>query len=884
MIMFQRRIYRIVTLWAFTVAASIQTQAADVDVLTTATLRESGGSGAVGGGSARVNLRRALQQNDETDSSSTSTSSLQDRFFDKYLDDLDFEFVVNDNEEAELEQKVLFRLFYQSWITGTVFSNIDAVCAASDTLDPVITVSELNENAAEGGSSCIRNAAGDTGNWVCRTLYDPVSGIPSTDSVCAVPDVTLETDQCGCCNGVCPGQCVCPCNLIGQGGQGTGFLVALASSSEQSMVAPQLLFGGERCMRETSAIELVARNDRFTCVTTCSQAQQLDRRDRDRRDRRTQNGNNFQVPDYNDFGNGANLNDNFGSFGGNGGNNFGNGGNGGGNGGDNLMEGINSAFNDLNNIVASLSNNTSSSSTIVGEGIQTAMGNVGASGSTSGFSGYFVDSADGSAGTGFARNSSTVNISSSITFVDNGNGNGNANGNSVVDNGAQAEINDLIDAVVDSVITLTGNTTTDTNVDGVLDAVNDIVNVVAGNTNTTSGDNANANVDGVQDEVNDIIDSLVDNVVNNGNSTGDNAAALQDAFDDIFDLVTANTTSANNANVDGVQDEVNDIVDAVVDNVVTGNTTSDNVGVLQDAVNDIVDAVGNTTSDNVGGVQDAVNDIIDTLVDNVVSGNTTLGNAGGVQDAVNDIIDAAGNTTFDNGGGVQDAINDIIDAVVDNVFTGIQDDRDTVLDQISDIQTAPELNSVFDFNVPGFVGDIFNGIDFQEFLDSLPTQFPAVVNFDQSAPFGGILQADESGRPGGLLYNLFYQNWVEETLFVDFSTCPVVENEPVCVLNIQGDTGRWACRTLFHPVSGTPQSFSVCADARRTLGTDQCGCCDGVCPTSCTCPCNLRGRGQGTGVLVRVDASLVSCMSPATALRFTERNPNFECIDDCSSV
>jgi hypothetical protein len=108
-------------------------------------------------------------------------------------------------------------------------------------------------------------------------------------------------------------------------------------------------------------------------------------------------------------------------------------------------------------------------------------------------------------------------------------------------------------------------------------------------------------------------------------------------------------------------------------------------------------------------------------------------------------------------------------------------------------------------NVPGFIGDIFNGIDFQEFLDSLP-QFP-VANFRQNAPFGGILQAGESGSPGGFLYNIFYQNWVEETLFVDLSTCPAVENEPECVVNSQGDTGQWTCRTLFHPVSGTPNPF-----------------------------------------------------------------------------
>jgi hypothetical protein len=186
-------------------------------------------------------------------------------------------------------------------------------------------------------------------------------------------------------------------------------------------------------------------------------------------------------------------------------------------------------------------------------------------------------------------------------------------------------------------------------------------------------------------------------------------------------------------------------------------------------------------------------------------------------------------------------------------------------------------------NVPGFIGDIFNGIDFQEFLDSLPQQFP-VANFGQDAPFGGILQAGESGSPGGFLYNIFYQNWVEETLLSIFDLS-AVENEPECVVNSQGDPGQWTCRTLFHPVSGTPKSFSICGDARRTLDTDQCGCCGGACPTACTCPCNLRERGEGTGVLVKVGATLNSCMSPAMALKFTERNPtSFQCIDECSSI
>jgi hypothetical protein len=111
--------------------------------------------------------------------------------------------------------------------------------------------------------------------------------------------------------------------------------------------------------------------------------------------------------------------------------------------------------------------------------------------------------------------------------------------------------------------------------------------------------------------------------------------------------------NCNNVDDNGAQDEIIDLIDAVVDSAVT--------------------LTGNTTSDtNVDGVLDAVNDI-----DNVVTGNTNANTSSG----------------DNNVGGVQDAVNDIVDAVVDNVFTGIQDYRDTVLDQISDIQTAPELKT-----------------------------------------------------------------------------------------------------------------------------------------------------------------------------------------------
>jgi hypothetical protein len=72
---------------------------------------------------------------------------------------------------------------------------------------------------------------------------------------------------------------------------------------------------------------------------------------------------------------------------------------------------------------------------------------------------------------------------------------------------------------------------------------------------------------------------------------------------------------------------------------------------------------------------------------------------------------------------------------------------------------------LFDMNVPGFIGDIFNGIDFSKFLDSLPQRFP-VANFRQNALRLWHSTSRRIGQPWRFLYNIFYQNWVEETLFV----------------------------------------------------------------------------------------------------------------------
>jgi hypothetical protein len=54
-----------------------------------------------------------------------------------------------------------------------------------------------------------------SGAWVCRTLYDIVTGEADTFSACVDTHHFVETDECGCCGGSCPSvdPCTCTCDL-----------------------------------------------------------------------------------------------------------------------------------------------------------------------------------------------------------------------------------------------------------------------------------------------------------------------------------------------------------------------------------------------------------------------------------------------------------------------------------------------------------------------------------------------------------------------------------------------------------------------------------------------------------------------------------------------
>lgn len=54
-----------------------------------------------------------------------------------------------------------------------------------------------------------------SGAWICRTLYDIVTGESDTFSAFVDTHHFLETDDCGCCGSLCPSTdpCTCTCDL-----------------------------------------------------------------------------------------------------------------------------------------------------------------------------------------------------------------------------------------------------------------------------------------------------------------------------------------------------------------------------------------------------------------------------------------------------------------------------------------------------------------------------------------------------------------------------------------------------------------------------------------------------------------------------------------------
>ena len=100
-----------------------------------------------------------------------------------------------------------------------------------------------------------------SGTWVCRTVYNPVTGEAKTNSACIDDKVALITDQCGCCEpDGCPAPCTCTCK------EGHGVLVDFKKESPDGEEVASFT----KCVPPEVAISVVAMDDHATCHTTCS--------------------------------------------------------------------------------------------------------------------------------------------------------------------------------------------------------------------------------------------------------------------------------------------------------------------------------------------------------------------------------------------------------------------------------------------------------------------------------------------------------------------------------------------------------------------------------------------------------------------------------------
>ncbi|KAL7567502.1 hypothetical protein ACA910_009514 [Epithemia clementina (nom. ined.)] len=110
-----------------------------------------------------------------------------------------------------------------------------------------------------------KDGAAVAGTWVCRSLYDPVTGLSQKQRTVCIDSVhgALSTDQCGCCEpDRCPKVCECPCNEDGE----DGVLVDVSSK--------RFIGGGEtvvtRCHSSAVAVSMVAGSDSVTCNKSCN--------------------------------------------------------------------------------------------------------------------------------------------------------------------------------------------------------------------------------------------------------------------------------------------------------------------------------------------------------------------------------------------------------------------------------------------------------------------------------------------------------------------------------------------------------------------------------------------------------------------------------------
>lgn len=94
------------------------------------------------------------------------------------------------------------------------------------------------------------------GTWVCHTYYSPITGEAQEVSACINPAMAFETDTCGCCNGECPDECSCSCDLP----DGSAGVLVTATKRDQVR---------ELCVPSARAVSMIARSGGRVACTEC---------------------------------------------------------------------------------------------------------------------------------------------------------------------------------------------------------------------------------------------------------------------------------------------------------------------------------------------------------------------------------------------------------------------------------------------------------------------------------------------------------------------------------------------------------------------------------------------------------------------------------------
>jgi hypothetical protein len=119
-------------------------------------------------------------------------------------------------------------------------------------------------DATDEPDCALRN--GELGTWLCRTIFEPLTGESDSWSTCGNATRALPLDECGCCEGACPVECTCGCPL--EGVADAGVLVTKTRPSSSGEETENENEG--KCLAPEKAISLIAKpGDRFQCVTEC---------------------------------------------------------------------------------------------------------------------------------------------------------------------------------------------------------------------------------------------------------------------------------------------------------------------------------------------------------------------------------------------------------------------------------------------------------------------------------------------------------------------------------------------------------------------------------------------------------------------------------------